>query len=302
MAFGDKNKMGGGFAPKRGTFGTGLSKKNPSNPTGSKNGYFGSSNSNNSASGGGFGSKIKTSTFGNPTQRDDTDVGGQRHSNDEIPMLFRADIRDDEKPSAIKRTKIVTFSNVEWKKFDNIKVHPRSDTYHNEPPVHVIANRDNIEFHGYNRSEMEEGVYYIIGCNDNFEIECDVDTSQVLEHPKGYFYISFGIISAHIDHEKGCFFLDNKKIADVQKRFKMKLSLTNSGKYEVYIDDRKQGEEFKATKASTRIEFGFKHDAHDCEKISQAYLKRIKMKQTRSSENSGFGPSEPKSSKGFGIK
>ena len=151
VAFGDKNKGGGfgtGGGSFGGSFGGGTSKKIGLKTTGNDGGHFGKSESGSPVSTGGFGSKPKTGTrFGVPTNGDSSNCARPKSADNDMPMLFRADVRDDEKPSQIKRTKIVTFSNVEWKKFDNIRVHPSGAEY-NEPRVHVIANRDNIEFHG----------------------------------------------------------------------------------------------------------------------------------------------------------
>ncbi len=173
--------------------------------------------------------------------------------------------------------KIVTFSNVEWKKFDNIQHHPIAFRYR-EPQVHVIANEENIEFHGYNISAMNEGVFYEIGQNDDFEIECNVDTTQISPHPGGYFYVSFGAISAHITQNGGEFFLDGKKVASVGAKFNMKLMLTECGSFTVYIDGKKKGELRKIISDNVKIIFGFSHEAHDCHLLSHAYVKGIKMK------------------------
>lgn len=179
-----------------------------------------------------------------------------------------------------KEVKIVTFSNVTWTKFDNIKNHPHEPyTYPNEPKIHVIANNENIEFHGYNISEMDEGVYYMIGEDDDFEIECDVDTSTIKPHPGGCFYVSFGLISAEIFLEGGKFFLNGQEVASVGSNFSMKLSLTDKGKYEIFINNRLVGSSFKEVTSKTKITFGFKHGSHHCYMLSHAYIKNIKMKQ-----------------------
>src|SRR5699024_3508498 len=72
---------------------------------------------------------------------------------------------------AIHKYKAVTFSNVEWEKYDHISDHPSGAEF-NEPTVHVIADEKKIEFHGYNISQMDEGVTYTIDGSDDFEIEC----------------------------------------------------------------------------------------------------------------------------------
>ncbi len=177
-----------------------------------------------------------------------------------------------------KEVKIVTFSNVEWKRFDKIQMHQNGDEFH-EPKVHVLANQENIEFHGYNISAMDEGVYYIIGKNDDFEIECDVDTTKISPHPGGYFYVTFGAITAQINQNGGTFFLNKKEVAKVGAKFKMRLSLTEGGKFTVHIDDRKAGELYQKVCEDLRIVFGFAHEAHYCHMLSHAYVKGIKMTQ-----------------------
>lgn len=264
MAFGDRNGKVGGFGPK--------------------------GNNANSSRTPGFGASKPAGTFGfgSSAKKNESANVGQNNTNKDFPMLFRSDIRDDEKASHIKRTRVVTFTNVHWTKFDNIIIHPSGAQY-NEPHVHVIANQESIEFHGYNVSAMDEGVYYKIGQNDDFEIECNVDTTKIQEHPGGDFYISFGIISAKITHKGGSFLLNNRIIAQVGTKFNMKLSLKEAGKFEVYIDGKKRGEEFKATTSEIKIIFGFEHDEHNCAELSHAYLNKIKMKQSKSSEGAGFG-------------
>lgn len=180
-----------------------------------------------------------------------------------------------------KEVKIVTFSNVKWEKFDNIRYHPSAFMYH-EPKIHVVANQKNIEFHGYNISEMDEGVFYTIGENDDFVIECDVDTSTIKPHPGGNMYISLGIITAALTQTEGCFYLDDKIIAKVGSRFHMKLSLTNGGHYEVEIGDKLCCSTDRQSYGRVKIIFGFKHDSHYCELLSHAYVKGIKMQQATS--------------------
>lgn len=185
-----------------------------------------------------------------------------------------------------KEVKVVTFSNVEWEKFDNIQEHPSGAEF-GEPKIHVDANEENIEFHGYNISAMDEGVFYMIGKEDDFEIECDVDTTTIKPHPGGHFYVSFGIISAKITQDGGKFYLDEKEIASVGAKFNMRLSLTECGLYEVYINGKKQGSKNSPVKKDIKIVFGFAHDSHYCELLSHAYIKGIKMKQGVSQQSAG---------------
>ena len=174
--------------------------------------------------------------------------------------------------------KLVTFSNVKWIKFDNISYHEPAPMYR-EPRVHVVTNEENIEFHGYNISAMDEGVYYTIGEQDNFVIECEVDTSTIMPHPGGHMYITMGILSANLTQSGGTFMLDGKTVASVGSRFRMKLSLTLGGHYEVEIDGRVCGSADRQSRGEVRITFGFKHDSHYCEMLSHAYVKGIKMLQ-----------------------
>ena len=180
-----------------------------------------------------------------------------------------------------KRVKIITFSNVEWKKFDNIQKHEdgRKNGFLNEPTVHVIANEKNIEFHGYNISAMDEGVYYEIEKGQGFSISCKVDTSLIAPHPGGNFYINFGAIAASIDQSGGSFFLGGNEVAAVGCKFQMRLVLTENGVYEIWINGIKKGELFQRQKifSKNEIRFGFKHDAHFCNLLSHAYLKDIDM-------------------------
>lgn len=180
-----------------------------------------------------------------------------------------------------KEIKPITFSNVEWTRFDNINVHTngRRHGYLHEPKVHVVLKEKNIEFHGYNISEMDEGVYYLIGARDDFDIECDVDTSGIRPHPGGHLYISFGLITANIDQNGGSFFLDGQAIASVGSRFKMRLALTDEGKYSIYINGALVGERVNPSQKRTKVIFGFKHQSHHCSELSHATLSGIKMMQ-----------------------
>ncbi len=177
-----------------------------------------------------------------------------------------------------KEVKIVTFSNVTWTKFDRIQHHPSGRRF-NEPMVHVVTNEKDIEFHGYNISEMNEGVYYRIGEQDDFVIECDVDTSTIKPHPGGFLYISLGIISAHIEQTGGQFFLNNQTIAQVGSKFHMILSLTEGGRYEVIINGKSYCNVFSENKTKVNIVFGFTHGSHYCKLLSHAYIRDIKMQQ-----------------------
>ena len=179
-----------------------------------------------------------------------------------------------------KKVKVITFSNVSWTKFDKINTHENGRAAgYDEPTVHVIANEKNIEFHGYNISEMNEGVYYTIGQRDDFSIECDVDTSTIRPHPGGCLYISFGCITAELQLSGGNFLMNGATVATVGAKFKMLLSLSEGGKYEIYINNIKRAEKFAAVSGPTQITFGFKHGGHHCNELSHAYLTNIRMNQ-----------------------
>ena len=180
-----------------------------------------------------------------------------------------------------KEVKVVTFSNAEWKKFDKLVSHTngRTNGYPSEPTVHVAASETNIEFHGYNISAMDEGVYYDIGEQDDFTIECDVDTSTIQPHPGGRLYISFGLITANVTQNGGSFLLNGREVTKVGSRFRMKLSLTEGGKYEIFVNGSLCGSQTQRVSGMTRITFGFAHDSHNCDILSHAYLKDIKMEQ-----------------------
>lgn len=180
--------------------------------------------------------------------------------------------------SLVHKYKAVTFSNVEWIKYDNIATHPSGAEF-NEPAVHVIANEENIEFHGYNVSEMNEGVRYTIDPFDDFEIECDINTSTISPHPGGYLEISLGLISAHLTENGGNILLDGACVAAVAPRFHLKMSLTGGGQYEVEIDGKAVESKFRASASDVEVRFGFVHESHYCHLLSHAYISDISMLQ-----------------------
>lgn len=177
-----------------------------------------------------------------------------------------------------KEVKVVTFDDEEWVKFDNIKTHPRQFRFI-EPRHHVLATGKNIEFHGYHVSEMDEGVYLELANDDDFEIRCTIDATKISPHPGGYFYIYFGRgINAMINEKGGQFtFADGKRV-DVGARFNMKLILKNGCHYQLYINDRLEGEVEIKSDGNLSIVFGFQHGAHCCNLLSHAYVKDIEMK------------------------
>ena len=177
----------------------------------------------------------------------------------------------------------VTFSNVEWKKYDNVDFH-ESGAEFNEPKVHVFADEKRIEFHGYNISRMNEGVQYSIDSRDDFEIECDIDTSTISPHPGGYLDISLGIISAHLNEHGGNILLNGDSIATVGARFHLRMSLINGGDYEVEVDGKTVGRKTQVSSDDIDIRFGFVHDAHYCHLLSHAYVSDITMMQASGQE------------------
>ena len=208
------------------------------------------------------------SKFGQPVTSGDEDQG------------FNAGIQFGSRSSQnlVHKYKAVTFSNVEWLKYDKISVHPSGAEF-NEPTVHVIANEENIEFHGYNISGMNEGVCYTIDPSDDFEIECDINTSAISPHPGGYLEISLGLISARLTENGGDILMDGACVATVAPRFHLKMSLANGGQYEAEIDGRAVGSKFKASATDVEIRFGFVHESHCCHLLSHAYISGISMRQ-----------------------
>ena len=180
--------------------------------------------------------------------------------------------------SVVHKYKAITFSNVEWEKYDNVSVHPSGEEF-NEPKIHVAASEENIQFHGYNISEMNEGVRYTIDAHDDFEIECDINTATISPHPGGYLEISLGLISAHLTENGGDILLDGSSVATVPSQFHLKMSLTGGGRYEVEVDGKIVGSKIDSSSGFVEIRFGFVHDAHYCSLLSHAYVSDISMKQ-----------------------
>lgn len=178
----------------------------------------------------------------------------------------------------VHKYKAITFSNVEWIKYDNVANHPSGAEF-NEPKIHVIANEENIEFHGYNISEMDEGVRYTIDGEDDFEIECDIDTSTISPHPGGYLEMALGLISAHLNENGGDILLDSSCVATVPPRFHLKMSVTEGGKYEISVDSKIVGTTFRASDDNIEVKFGFVHGSHCCHLLSHAYVSNISMLQ-----------------------
>lgn len=184
-----------------------------------------------------------------------------------------------ERRDVVHKYKAVNFSNAEWIRFDRITYHPSGAEF-NEPSVHVVANDEKIEFHGYNVSAMDEGVTYTIDGNDDFDIECEINTSTIQPHPGGHLYISLGIISANLTQDGGSIFLDGACVKTVGPQFTLRMSLTDGGKYEVYVNDVLAGSKTVSAADSIDVVFGFTHESHCCSILSHAYISDIKMLQS----------------------
>lgn len=210
---------------------------------------------------------------------------GSREAAGGVAALHAGGRRD-----VVHKYKAVTFSNAEWVRFDKITYHPCGAEF-NEPSVHVIANEEKIEFHGYNVSAMNEGVTYSIDSNDNFDIECDIDTSTIQPHPGGYLYISLGAITANLTQNGGNIFMDGESIITVGPKFTLRMSLTDGGKHEVYVNDRLAGSKVVEITGDVDVVFGFAHDSHCCSILSHAYITDIKMLQS----SGGSGQDEDES-------
>ena len=215
------------------------------------------------------------SKFGQPVTSENKDQG------------FKVGLQLGAKSSQnlVHKYKSITFSNVEWAKYDNVSQHSYALSFaYIEPKVHVIADEKKIEFHGYNVSEMNEGVRYTIEPYDDFEIECDINTSTISPHPGGYLEISLGLISAHLTENGGDILMDGISVATVAPRFHLKMSLTNGGQYDVEIDGRPVGSKYKESTSNVDVRFGFIHGSHFCEQLSHAYISDISMLQAAGQE------------------
>lgn len=185
--------------------------------------------------------------------------------------------------SVVHKYKAVTFNNVDWVKYDKVSEHESGEMF-NEPKVHVLADDKNIEFHGYNISEMDEGVYYKIDAKDEFEIECDINTSTINPHPGGHLVIELGVITANLDQEGGMILINNAEVAEVGSRFHLKMSMKNKGDYRVEVNGAVVGERRFESECEVTVKFGFVHRSHCCELLSHAYVSDISMSQLLGAE------------------
>lgn len=211
------------------------------------------------------------SKFGRP-------VKCSNDSNDTSGSSLGLMINRDSASGAIHKYKAVTFSNAEWEKYDRISYHPSGAEF-NEPSIHVIADKKTIKFQGYNVSEMDEGVIYTIDGSDDFEIECDINTSTIRPHPVGFLKILLGIISANLNENGGNILLEDEVVATVGSKFHLRMALSDGGHYEVYVDGKLAGSKYSPTSGGIDVTFGFEHEGHYCSSLSRAYISNINMMQ-----------------------
>ncbi|MCL2157796.1 MAG: hypothetical protein FWH48_00140, partial [Oscillospiraceae bacterium] len=174
--------------------------------------------------------------------------------------------------------KIVTFSNTEWETYDNKSKAEHLNDISGGYPLrkHVIKNKSNIKFVGYNVSSMDEGVFIILDQNSNFEIECNIDTSTIQDHPGGHVNIELGIINAQLTENGGNILLDGKNIKKVGSKFNIKMVLKNGKAYEVYINNALVGSKEKEV-GVIKVKFGLEHGGHACARLSEAEISNIHM-------------------------
>lgn len=219
-----------------------------------------------------------------PIRKDDapTDISkfGRpvKNSNNTSDSSLGVMINRDSASGAIHKYKAITFSNAEWEKYDRISDHPSGAAF-NEPSIHVIADGKKIEFHGYNVSQMDEGVTYTIDGSDDFEIECNIDTSTIQPHPGGFLKILLGIISANLNENGGSILLEDEVVATVGSKFHLKMAISDGGHYEVFVDKKLAGSKYSPTSGGIDVTFGFEHEAHYCHILSHAYISNIDMMQ-----------------------
>lgn len=216
------------------------------------------------------------SVFGRPVSKDSSVMGGNF-------MKTTGPGVDHEK--IVHQYKAITFSNAEWVPYDRL-LHHEDGSQFNEPKVHVAASETNIEFHGYNISAMNEGVTYTIHGTNDFEIDCDINTSTIQPHPGGHLEISLGIIQAQLTQDGGDIYLAGQNIARVGSQFNIRMSLTDNGHYRVYIDRKLAGEQYSPNDGYIDVRFGFVHDSHYCSLLSHAYVSNITMMQRNNDDDS----------------
>jgi hypothetical protein len=143
----------------------------------------------------------------------------------------------------------------------------------------LSAKEKDIEFHGYHVSAMDEGVTYDIKQGDDFEIDCNIDTSHIDTHPGGTVSISLGEITASLNEKGGDIKVGWKTMAKVGSKFRLKMSLTDGGHYELHVDGQKVGSKDAPVNGPVQVKFGLKHQSHYCNRLSHVYISNITMSQ-----------------------
>ena len=213
------------------------------------------------------------SKFGRPIIQEDKEQG--------LKIGRQLEVKNTQ--SVVHKYKAITFSNVEWTKYDNVLYHSYGPEFV-EPEYHVVANEKRIEFHGYHVSNMNEGVYYAIDPCDDFEIECDIDTSTIMPHPGGHLEISLGLITAQLTENGGNVLMDGETASVVPARFHLKMSFTGGCLFEIEVNGAVVGRKKKES-SDVVARFGFVHDSHYCGTLSHAYISNIDMLQSNDTED-----------------
>ncbi|MBR3233202.1 hypothetical protein IKF74_02915 [Candidatus Saccharibacteria bacterium] len=173
----------------------------------------------------------------------------------------------------LRKQGMITFDNVEWEKYDNNTNH-QGPCSGSDPPEHVIANGTDIEFVGYTRDNMDEGVKYSIADRLYFTLDVDVDTSGILTHPGGEgLTITIGPIKANLTDQGGTITGSDSKTVDAKT---FHLQMVRAGNhYTACADSICVEADSDATDVS--INYNFKHNGHCCDAISRAKLSNIDM-------------------------
>ena len=173
----------------------------------------------------------------------------------------------------LRKQGMITFDNVEWEKYDNNTNH-QGPCSGSDPPEHVITNGTDIEFVGYTRDNMDEGVKYSIADRLYFTLDVDVDTSGILTHPGGKgLTITIGPIEANLTDSGGTITGSESKTVDART---FHLQMVRAGNhYTACADSICVEADSDATDVS--IDYNFKHNGHCCSAISRAKLSNIDM-------------------------
>ena len=195
----------------------------------------------------------------------------------------------------VTNSSIVTFDNLEWTKYDNIKNHTYCATnprynWCTEPTDHS-KNTDisgtTISFTGYNISPMNEGVYYDLEAGEGFTITDEINGNNIIPHPGGFLTVSIGDLSAKINTSNTVFYLKGKQVCkdasrktcSTKRKFNLSMSKDTSGKYSLVVDGEEWylGDQSDAVIGETRIDFNFQHGGHACSQLSKATISNIEM-------------------------